>query len=212
MRSSPSARLLIVPTDRVLIDEDLLRRSLRRRPPRTIGPGSARAAAVLVGIEPARGVWLTRRSANLVHHAGQVALPGGTIDPTDASPEAAAVREAEEEIGLDPAAVELLGRLDEFATGTGFHITPVTALIHGAPAFRMAPGEVAAVFPLGLDSLLDPALPEWRRGRWHGGTRNFPVWPHPDHVIWGATAWILFQLAQRLREGVGTATDLAPTG
>jgi 8-oxo-dGTP pyrophosphatase MutT (NUDIX family) len=187
----------------VAIDESTLRRLLReRKARRSAGPGAARAAAVLVGIEPARGVWLTRRSAHLVHHAGQVALPGGTVDPSDASPEAAALREAEEEIGLDPGTVELLGRLDDFATGTGFHITPVTALIHGTPEFRMAPDEVAAVFPLRLEHLLDPSLPEWRKGTWHGGTREFPVWPHPDHVIWGATAWILYQLALTLREGV----------
>lgn len=183
------------------IDSDELRRLLRDRPALSKDTaGDARAAAVLVGIAPAQGVWLTRRSAHLVHHAGQVALPGGTLDPTDASPEAAALREAEEEIGLDPALVEVLGRLDDFSTGTGFHITPVTALIHGTPRFRMAPDEVVAVFPLGLEQLLDPGLPEWRRGTWHGGTRDFPVWPHPDHVIWGATAWILLRLAMVLRE------------
>ncbi|MDD2877887.1 MAG: CoA pyrophosphatase [Acidiphilium sp.] len=158
-----------------------------------------RAAAVLVAIEPARGVWLTRRSVHLVHHAGQVALPGGTIDPTDVSPETAALREAQEEIGLDPTLVDIIGRLDDFATGTGFHITPITALIHGDPHFAAAPGEVAAIFPLPLATLLDPALPEWRRGTWQGGTRDFPVWPHPDHVIWGVTAWILYRLAVALR-------------
>jgi 8-oxo-dGTP pyrophosphatase MutT (NUDIX family) len=195
----------------VLIDKESLRGSLRDRPVLKRDPGRARAAAVLVGIEPARGVWLTRRSAHLANHAGQVALPGGTLDADDASPEAAALREAEEEIGLDPASVELLGRLDDFSTGTGFHITPVTGLIHGTPQFRLAAEEVVAVFPLGLDKLLDPALPEWRRGSWHGATREFPVWPHPDHVIWGATAWILFRLAQALREGIVAAPDLAPT-
>lgn len=195
----------------MLIDEERLRNSLRGRPAQNRDAGKARAAAVLVGIQPERGVWLTRRSALLTNHSGQVALPGGTLDPTDASPEAAALREAEEEIGLDPASVEVLGRLDDFSTGTGFHITPVTGLIHGTPEFRMAPDEVVAVFPLGLDKLLDPALPEWRRGNWRGRTREFPVWPHPDHVIWGATAWILFQLAQALRENAGATPDLAPT-
>jgi 8-oxo-dGTP pyrophosphatase MutT (NUDIX family) len=185
-----------------VITQDEIRRRLSHA---TVSPGTrsnaggARAAAVLVAVEPARGVWLTRRSVHLVHHSGQVALPGGTVDPTDASPEAAALREAWEEIGLDPAQVEVIGRLDDFATGTGFHITPVTALIHGEPQFTAAPGEVAAIFPLSMAALLDPALPEWRRGTWHGGTRDFPVWPHPDHVIWGATAWILLKLARALR-------------
>lgn len=181
------------------MDEATLRRRLAGRGARSSHAGEARAAAVLVGIDPARGVWLTRRSAHLVHHGGQVALPGGTLDAADASAEAAALREAEEEIGLDPAVVEVLGRLDDFGTGTGFHITPITALIHGAPRFRAAPAEVVAIFPLPLDVLLDPALPEWRRATWRGATRDFPVWPHPDHVIWGVTAWILLRLAGALR-------------
>lgn len=195
----------------MLINEDDLRLNLRNHHVLNRDTGRARAAAVLVGIEPARGVWLTRRAAHLANHADQVALPGGTLDPTDASPEAAALREAQEEIGLDPASVELLGRLDDFSTGTGFHITPVTGLIHGRPEFRPAPDEVVAVFPLELDKLLDPNLPEWRRGNWHGATREFPVWPHPDHVIWGATAWILFRLAEALREGIAATSNLAPT-
>ncbi|MDD2860636.1 MAG: CoA pyrophosphatase [Acidiphilium sp.] len=191
------------------MNEDEIRRRLNRPvscASVACAPGT-RAAAVLVAIEPARGVWLTRRATGLAHHAGQVALPGGTVDPCDASPEAAALREAWEEIGLDPATVDLLGRLDEFATGTGFHITPVIGLIRGAPRFVASPGEVAAIFPLPLADLLDPALPEWRRGTWHGDTREFPVWPHPDHVIWGATAWILYRLALRLRDEPPASVD-----
>lgn len=181
------------------MDEAELRRRLAGRAARSQAAGAARVAAVLVAIEPRRGVWLTRRAVNLVHHAGQVALPGGSLDPSDLSHEAAALREAEEEIGLDPASVEILGRLDDFIIATGFHITPVTALVHGEPRFAASPSEVAAIFPLSLTDLLDPALPEWRRARWRGGVRDFPVWPHPDHVIWGATAWILFRLAEALR-------------
>lgn len=177
-----------------------LRRRLAGRAASSSAAGSARIAAVLVAIEPGRGVWLTRRAATLSHHPGQVALPGGSLDPSDLSHEAAALREAEEEIGLDPATVEILGRLDDYTVASGFHITPVTALIHGQPCFAASPGEVAAIFPLPIAQLLDPALPEWRRGRWRGGERNFPVWPHPDHVIWGATAWILLRLAEALRE------------
>lgn len=192
------------------MDETELRRRLTGRVTRSLGVGTARASAVLVGVEPDRGVWLTRRSAHLLHHAGQVALPGGTLDPTDASPEAAALREAEEEIGIAPEAVELLGRLDDFATGTGFHITPITAIIHRTPKFRLSPDEVVAVFPLDFVTLLNPAMPEWRQGRWHGGFRKFPVWPHPDHVIWGATAWILLQLAQALGGSSARSIDHLP--
>ncbi|MGC8531511.1 MAG: NUDIX hydrolase [Acidiphilium sp.] len=184
-------------------DANFLRRTLTNRPARALEAGIARPAAVLVALEPGQGVWLTRRAAHLSKHAGQVALPGGTIDASDGSPEAAAIREAHEEIGLDPAQIELLGRLDDFPTGTGFRITPITAILHGAPHFAPAPGEVDAIFRLDFSTLLSDHQPEWRRATWHGGTRDYPVWPHPDHVIWGATAWILLRLAKALRETPG---------
>ena len=161
--------------------------------------GTNRRAAVLVPIEPERGVWLTRRAATLSAHAGQVAFPGGAIDRHDASPEAAALREAEEEIGLPPADVELVGRIDDHITGTGFHVTPVTALVAPAPRFVLAAAEVVAVFRLDFSILLDPLAPQRRRATWRGRTRDFFVWPHPDHVIWGATAQMLVQLARILR-------------
>ena len=154
---------------------------------------------MLVPIEPERGVWLTRRAATLSAHAGQVAFPGGTIDPQDATPEAAALREAEEEIGLPRHDVELLGRIDDHVTGTGFHVTPVTALVPSAPRFTLAAAEVVAVFRLDFPVLLDPSAPQRRRATWRGRTRDFFVWPHPDHVIWGATAVMLVQLARILR-------------
>lgn len=188
------------------MDGDWLRRRLVPPLERRIfelgaAPGESRPAAVLVALQPGPdgGVLLTRRTAHLPNHAGQVSLPGGTIDPGDPTPEAAALREAEEEIGLDPRQVEVIGRLDEFVLATGFHIIPVTALLKSEPALRPSPDEVAAIFRLGFKTLLDPALPEWRTATWRGGTRQFPVWPHPDHVIWGATAWILHRLSESLR-------------
>ncbi len=158
-----------------------------------------RPSAVLVPLEPGRGVWLTRRADDLPNHAGQVAFPGGKIEVADGSPEAAAVREAEEEIGLPPAAVTLLGRMDDFITGTGFHITPVLALVPPGVAFTLAPYEVAAVFCLPFEVLLDPAAPHRRTATFGGVTREFWVWPEPEHFIWGATAAILVRLAARLR-------------
>jgi 8-oxo-dGTP pyrophosphatase MutT (NUDIX family) len=155
---------------------------------------------VLVGLEPERGVWLTRRTAALPHHAGQVSFPGGKIEMGDASPEAAALREAQEEIGLDPACVEILGRMDDLVTLTGFHIVPVLALLPPAPCFHPDSDEVAAVFCLPFATLLDPALPCRRRAMIRGREMTFNVWPHPDHVIWGATAEILRRLAGKLRE------------
>jgi 8-oxo-dGTP pyrophosphatase MutT (NUDIX family) len=168
--------------------------------------GALTPAAVLVPfvLGAAPGVLLTKRTAHLSSHAGQVSFPGGRIDPGDASAEAAALREAEEEIGLDPARVELLGRLPPYVTGTGFRITPVLGLLPpGVPLDRLglrpSAAEVESVFELSLSVLLDPAAPQRRRAQLRGRWREFWVWPHPEHYIWGATAGILVNLAARLR-------------
>lgn len=159
-------------------------------------------AAVLVGIVagPAPGVLLTRRAAHLARHAGQVAFPGGRMDPDDASAEAAALREAQEEVGLDPAVPELAGRLPEHRTGTGYRITPILALLPAGLRWVPCPHEVASVFTLPLQTVLDPAAPQRQRAEFRGRMREFWVWPHPDQYIWGATAAILVSLAHRLRE------------
>ena len=163
-------------------------------------------AAVLVaflqGTEPA--VLLTKRTAHLNKHAGQVSFPGGRIDPDDASPEAAALREADEEIGLAPRHVELIGRLGDYVTGTGYRITPVLALLpEGLELAQLdlvaSPHEVDEVFVLPLHVLLDPAAPQWRRSSFDGRVREFWVWPHAEHYIWGATAAIRVHVAARLR-------------
>ncbi|GAC1341291.1 MAG: hypothetical protein NVSMB18_13100 [Acetobacteraceae bacterium] len=158
-------------------------------------------AAVLVPIlhGAAPGVLLTKRTSHLTAHAGQVAFPGGRIDPGDASPEAAALREAHEEIGLAPEHVELIGRLRDYATGTGFRISPVLALLPDGLQYTPSPDEVETIFTLPLGVLLDPAAPERRRAEFRGRNREFWVWPHAEHYIWGATAAILVELAQRLR-------------
>ncbi len=164
-------------------------------------------AAVLVGIVtgPAPGILLTKRTAHLRQHSGQVSFPGGRIDPTDRDPEAAALREAQEEVGLDPARAEVLGRMRDFVTGTGYRITPVVALL--SPGFVIAPSpyEVEAVFQLPLAVLLDPKAPVRRQVSFGGKPREFWVWPHPEHEIWGATAAILVDLARRLAPVSGGA-------
>lgn len=161
--------------------------------------GRLRAAAVLVPLEPGRGVWLTRRSTRMTDHAGQVSFPGGKIERFDASPEAAALREAQEEIGLDPARAEIIGRLNDHITGTGFHIAPVVALLPEKVELLPAAEEVEELFALPFSDLLNPEFPVRRKAHWRGGEREFWLWPHADHVIWGATAEILRRLALRLR-------------
>jgi 8-oxo-dGTP pyrophosphatase MutT (NUDIX family) len=152
---------------------------------------------IILGHSP--GVLLTKRNAHLNKHGGQVSFPGGRIDAGDADAEAAALREAEEEIALDPAQVEILGRMADYVTGTGYRITPVLGLLPPDLQLRPSPHEVEAVFELPIDVLLDPAAPKRQRHNVRGVWREYWVWPHPDHYIWGATAAILVHLAQKLR-------------
>jgi 8-oxo-dGTP pyrophosphatase MutT (NUDIX family) len=161
---------------------------------------SARPAAVLVPIllRPAPSVLLTLRAPTLSAHAGQVSFPGGRIEPGE-SAEEAALREAEEEVGLDPAAARVVGRLPEHLTGTGFRITPVVALLPPPESLRPDPSEVAEAFEYALAALLSPGLPERREGVWRGRPGVSWVWPHERHLIWGATAAILRNLALVLR-------------
>ena len=157
------------------------------------------AAAVLVPVvlAPAPMVLLTRRSAVLRTHSGQVSFPGGRPDPSDASLADTALREAEEVIGLHPRHVALLGRLPPQDTrGSNYLITPFVGLLSAEARWAAASEEVDAVFGLGLEVLLDAEAPRriedgLRRGTWS--------WPHPDHDIWGATAAILVRLARLLR-------------
>ena len=158
-------------------------------------------AAVLVPVvlAPAPFLLLTKRTAHLNKHAGQVSFPGGRIDPEDAHAEAAALREAHEEIGLDPARVEIAGRLDDHVTGTGYRITPVIGLLPPGLVHLPSPHEVEAVFEFPLSTLLDPAAPRRQKQHVGGVWREYWVWPHPDHFIWGATAAIMHHLAGKLR-------------
>lgn len=158
-------------------------------------------AAVLVPILHGAipGVLLTLRAAHLKDHPGQVAFPGGRTEPDDLSAEATALREAQEEIGLQPSLVELAGRLPDYVTGTAYRITPVLGLLPAGLALSPCEDEVAAIFSLPLSVLLDPDAPRREHAMWRGRRRSFWVWPHAEHRIWGATAAILVHLAHRLR-------------
>jgi 8-oxo-dGTP pyrophosphatase MutT (NUDIX family) len=161
-------------------------------------------AAVLVPVvlgDPP-GVLLTKRTAHLSHHAGQVSFPGGRIDPEDSGPEAAALREAREEIGLDPRNVEVLGRMPDYLTGTGYRITPILAVVPPDLRYEMSAHEVESIFELPMSVVMDPDAPRLQRQHVRGVWRDYWVWPHPQHYIWGATAAILVRLAERLRERI----------
>jgi len=157
-------------------------------------------AAVLVPIvlHPEPTVLLTLRAAKLSSHAGQVSFPGGRIERGE-TPEAAALREAAEEVGLDPRLPELIGRLPDYLTGTGFRMTPVVALVPAPLNLTPDPAEVEEPFELPLSVVLDPKAPERRSAEWKGRKREFWVWPHERHYIWGATAAVLVNLARVLR-------------
>lgn len=189
-----------VPWDRPLLSAEALAAPAKSPDAADLAGDDPIPAAVLVPIVvgPAPAVILTKRNERLNAHAGQVSFPGGRIDRTDASAEAAALREAWEEIALPPERVELAGRLPDYLTGTGFRITPVLGLIPPALDFVPSPDEVEALFELPFAVLLDPEAPRRERAYLKGRWREFWVWPHPDHYIWGATAAILVGLARVL--------------
>ena len=157
-------------------------------------------AAVLVAVRPHTGtVVLTRRSARLRHHPGQIAFPGGRQDPGDPSLIDTALREAREEVGIDTQAVDVLGTLPPHETVTGFEMTPVLAILGGA--FKPAPemGEVSEVFEVPLEHVLNLARYRVEARMWRGQLRRYYAVPFGPYYIWGATARVLRGLAERMR-------------
>jgi 8-oxo-dGTP pyrophosphatase MutT (NUDIX family) len=194
------------------VDEDILRRALAapHGPPRgdsdldpTIGRhgGALTPAAVLCPIvrrEAGLAVILTTRPATMRAHPGQIAFPGGKVDPGDANPLAAALRETREEIGLPESQVRVLGELERYETRTGFAVSPFVGLV--AEGFEPVPepGEVEDIFETPLDFLMDMANHRRMSREWKGARRWFWAMPWGDRFIWGATAGMIRTLAERV--------------
>ncbi|WP_185966178.1 MULTISPECIES: CoA pyrophosphatase [Rhodopseudomonas] len=182
----------IVPTAGDHGNEQMLRTIAQERP--------IRPAAVLIPVvehaEPT--VLLTMRAAHLNDHAGQIAFPGGKIDPTDNSPLDAALREAEEEVGLDRSYVEPIGYLDVYGTSFGFRILPTVARVR--PGFELAinKSEVDDAFEVPLAFLMDPGNHQLHSKEFRGAQRSYYAMPFAERYIWGATAGILRALYERV--------------
>ncbi len=203
------------------------RAGLAARPPRVLDVPDFRRAAVLLPVLQRREgptILFTRRASTLPHHSGEISVPGGGLEPGEA-PEAGALREAEEEVGLPPARVELLGRLDDLVSVARFVVTPVVGAVADPPErFTPAAGEVAEAFELPLALLLDPAIrrvASWDPARFPAHvaavvrqvrepleevdpeTGRWRVWSFhadPERVVWGLTARMLTELFGRAFE------------
>ncbi|GAC1407044.1 MAG: CoA pyrophosphatase [Burkholderiaceae bacterium] len=198
--------------------DELTAKALRRRfatsPPwlpevmsehllRTEGAPSTPASVLVPIVLREEGVTLllTQRTAHLTDHGGQISLPGGRAEASDASPIDTALREAEEEIGLDRRHVEVLGTLPDYRTGTGYVVTPVVGLVHPPFSLRAHPGEVEEIFEVPLQFLMDGGNHQRRIAEFPNrmGRRSFYAMPYERFFIWGATAGMLRNLFHFLR-------------
>ena len=194
----------------MVLDAAGLRERLRRAPPAfsvfgddgTEGREAAStAAAVLIPViahPQALTVLFTQRTPHLRSHSGQVSFPGGRAEPGDASAEFTALRETEEEIGLRRSAVEVLARLPDYRTRTGYRVTPVVGLLTPPVAFAPDPNEVAEIFEVPLEFLLDERNRQRRTREFQGQQVGYYVFEYGEKVIWGATAGMLVNLHKML--------------
>ena len=180
--------------------KEQIRRALAKRRRQIVANPRLRRAAVLVPVyEDGDGlqVLFTKRSEELPHHKGQIAFPGGTQQPEDQNPHATALRESEEEVGLRPGDVEVLGELDDTVTATSnFVVTPFVGFIPYPYSFRVNPAEIVELIPIPLSLLCDPS--RFREELWDRDGGKTPVYYYTvgSHVIWGLTARILKQFLE----------------
>ena len=168
--------------------------------PQGLAPDVLMPAAVLMAVTDEREpqLLLTKRTAHLKRHAGQIAFPGGRMDPGDTSAVMTALREAEEEVALARHHVEVLGQLSPYVTGTGFSVQPVVGLVPAGLVLRPEAGEVAELFHVPLAHVIDPANHEIRDGDWRGRRSRYFVIRHGTREIWGATAGMIVNLSRLL--------------
>ena len=174
------------PLDQLFTADDLEKQNEASRQP--LEPAAV-LLLVVNHVEPT--VVLTQRTSHLAHHAGQIAFPGGRREGGEETPETTALREAREEIGLDSARVELLGRLPEYRTSTGFAVTPVVGWAEPPFAWRPDPHEVAEVFEVPLAFLLDTRNHRYESAFYRGRMRHYWAMPYGERFIWGATAGMI---------------------
>jgi len=164
--------------------------------------GKVTQAAVLVPLllkEDGLSVLLTQRTNHLRDHAGQISFPGGRMDPSDVDPNDTALRESEEEIGLERKRVEIIGHMPQYLTVSGYSVTPVVALVQAQAEYVLDEFEVADVFEVPLQFLMDPANHQVRMWQSEQGSRRFYAMPYENRFIWGATAGMLRNLYHLLK-------------
>jgi len=180
---------------------DLLRRNLPFRDRRVLDLEGFRRAAVLVPFLPAgegSGLLLTKRTDEVETHKGQISFPGGVMDQRDSDIVQTALRESEEELGINSGGIEVLGVLDDIATPTGFVITPVVGLLDALPSMTVNPAEVAEAFVVPVAFFLDPANGHVEQRMFRGEYRDVWFYGSGDRLVWGATAMIIRSLLARL--------------
>ena len=205
-REEIAARLASAPPlEELLTADDLEKQALAAQ--QTLKP----AAVLLLVVNRAEQatVVFTQRTAHLSDHAGQISFPGGRCDEADCTPERTALREAQEEVGIAAERVQLLGRLPEYLTSTGFHVTPVVGWAEPPLEYRPDPREVAEVFEVPLAFLLDARNHRYESAFYKGRMRHYWAMPYGERFIWGATAGMLVTF-QRVLTGTNDRTILPP--
>ena len=166
-----------------------------------VSPDKLRDAAVLVPVVdrgPEATILLTKRTEKLRNHSGQIAFPGGRIDPTDASAEDAALRETEEEIGLDRSFIDVIGRMPDYMTGSGYRVAPVLGIVRPDFLLTINEDEVSDAFEVPLSFLMHPQNHFRDSGIWRNQERFFYRMPYHNWEIWGVTAGIIRTIYERL--------------